>query len=297
MAPARGATTLLRVLAVLALAAGIAAWQQGWLEQAAPSGLAATAPASGELRRGSAFVTSPPVVEVPLEPTPVPTDDGGGQSLLAEGTGVSEFLDEELYDEPPPPEIPQVPVIEAPTQVAMALTPDPVSLTPASTPDALPAPEATPAAPKVFRVVEEHTVLTIDDLAAFEYKEPETRKAADGSLAAAVPESVRRWSGEKIAIHGYMMPIEVEGNEVKSFVLVNSQLACCFGVTPKMNEWVYVTMEEGKSARYLPDLPVLVWGTLKVEEELRRETVLSLYRLTSSRVDGPREWARAGWKF
>ena len=62
------------------------------------------------------------------------------------------------------------------------------------------------------------------------------------------------------------------GSVVTEFILLRNQGLCCFGTVPRMNEWVHVVMEEGKSAPYAMDQPITVFGTLAIGEVYEFET-------------------------
>ena len=52
----------------------------------------------------------------------------------------------------------------------------------------------------------------------------------------------------------------LHGEDVVEFVLVRNQGACCFGVVPRMNEWIHVTMAPETTAPYAVDIPITVFG-------------------------------------
>jgi hypothetical protein len=85
-------------------------------------------------------------------------------------------------------------------------------------------------------------------------------------------------------VQGFMMPVQMVKDNVTYFLLVRNQMLYCFGVAVGMNEWIYVTMKEGAQARYLPDVPVLVYGTLHVGEEMRDGMVASIYRMDGEKL-------------
>ncbi len=99
-----------------------------------------------------------------------------------------------------------------------------------------------------------------------------------------IPAAIRALDKQAVAITGFMMPIEIDNRRVRSFLLVKSQLLCCFGVPPKMNEWIYCEMRMGKMAEYVQDVPTIVTGELHVGEELQDGYVMSIYRMYVDRV-------------
>ena len=79
------------------------------------------------------------------------------------------------------------------------------------------------------------------------------------------PEGVAALDGERVEIVGYMIPEEWQRREVTEFMLVRDLLACCFGGAPQPDEWIHVSMEEGRGSPYFPFVAVSVTGTLRIE--------------------------------
>lgn len=111
--------------------------------------------------------------------------------------------------------------------------------------------------------------VTFDLLSGYDYeKEP-------------IPELVKSLDGQRVAITGFMLPVDFDGGKVKSFLLLQNQMACCFGMTPKDNEFVYVEMNNGGNTKYMPDWPLTVVGKLEVGKKL---LVNSIYRMEADDV-------------
>ncbi|MGH7162583.1 MAG: hypothetical protein ACREID_03790, partial [Planctomycetota bacterium] len=62
---------------------------------------------------------------------------------------------------------------------------------------------------------------------------------------------------------------------------------CCYGVMPRMNEWVHVKMAPGKKAKFAIHVPLVAYGTLAVGEQIEDGIVMSLYRMESTEVTEP----------
>lgn len=136
-----------------------------------------------------------------------------------------------------------------------------------------------------------YIAITLAMLADFEYQQPEPHeikpRPAGGGIwdcKGQIPSQIRELDRRKIVVRGFMVPIEIEEGRVKSFVLSNNRLFCCFGITPWLNEWISVRMPEGQTVQYVNDLLVTVYGTLSVGEEIDEGWVLSLFRMTADRV-------------
>ena len=172
----------------------------------------------------------------------------------------------------------------------VAPEPDPVPepvLPPAA--EAQPLPKLGEAKPAVETTTEEGELyrnLTFDELASWTYEFPEI--GSDKPRVDPVPERHRNMSGRRVAIQGFMIPIKLAGDdEVVEFLLVRNQFACCFGVVPKMNEWLHIKMAPGKVSKYLVDIPITVRGEFDASELLENGVVMSLYRMEADEVEEP----------
>ncbi len=115
------------------------------------------------------------------------------------------------------------------------------------------------------------TKVDFDFLGGFDYERDER-----------IPEKVKELNGKTVNITGFMLPIDFDSGVVKSFMLLNNQMGCCFGVLPRVNEFIYVEMPEGKSTKYLTDIPLRVTGRLEVVNE---NLVGGIYSMTADRVE------------
>lgn len=145
------------------------------------------------------------------------------------------------------------------------------------------------AGPKV-----DYHAISWKELANFAYTPsvtPRSRKITPPHL----PASVSGLNGRALRLSGYMMPVDMEGENVASFVLVRNQALCCFGRTPAMNEWVLVRFPPGHSVAMNMDKPIAVEGNFEVGEQIEEGAVVSLYRMVAQRVE-VEEGKPTGWQ-
>lgn len=86
------------------------------------------------------------------------------------------------------------------------------------------------------------------------------------------------------------MPIDINEKGVRSFALIKDQASCCFGQTPRINHWVYVTLT-GKPLTEIRMEPYRVEGVLDVGEYYEGGYLVCVYRMTAEHcapVDGKR---------
>lgn len=147
----------------------------------------------------------------------------------------------------------------------------------------------------LYPLVENHKLVTWETLAHFPYDIPDIEEEIDPELRLKkkkypIPGYIKKLDGEKVAIVGFMIPVDTNeaGDKATSFILARSQATCCFGITLKMNEWMFVQMEKGKNSEAVMDVPVTVFGTLTVGEEKKEGQGWNLYHMVSDKVGIPK---------
>jgi len=134
-----------------------------------------------------------------------------------------------------------------------------------------------------------------DVLATFKYEVPEDAPAAKAGGAAAtpaadpdtqIPANVKAYSGKKVAVKGFMLPLKVEGGLVTELLLMRDQSMCCFGTVPKINEWIAVKMTSS-GIKPVMDQAVTLYGTLKVGAMRENGYLVGIYQMDGDNVDGP----------
>jgi hypothetical protein len=105
---------------------------------------------------------------------------------------------------------------------------------------------------------------------------------------AQVPPTIQALDGEKISVAGFMIPMITDKDKVSSFILAQTRGSCCYGLTPKLNQWIYVEMNQGKTVETSMDVPITVSGTLMVSKDLNtQDKSWCLYRMQGERIDLP----------
>ncbi len=102
------------------------------------------------------------------------------------------------------------------------------------------------------------------------------------------PEEILALDGQRVAIDGFMMPIDwVPGSrEVAAFILSPYPPGCHFGNVPRMDEYIEATVEGEAGVPWLAYRAIRVIGTLEVGEEIDDYGyVMSIYRLNVESVD------------
>lgn len=160
---------------------------------------------------------------------------------------------------------------------------------PAATAGATNAAALTPVAKPGFASV------GFDVLATFKYEVPEDAPAAKTTTPASgpaadpdtqIPATVKAFSGKKVAVKGFMLPLKVQGGLVTELLLMRDQSMCCFGTVPKINEWIAVKMSSA-GIKPVMDQAVTLYGTLKVGAMRENGYLVGIYQMDGDQVDGP----------
>lgn len=124
--------------------------------------------------------------------------------------------------------------------------------------------------------------LTRDQAAAFAAEDA----GAVARVAEQIPELVRSLDGRKVLVTGFMLPMKMEGPLATEFLLVANSMLCCYGVVPPMNQWITVKMT-GKGLPPQQDVPLRIFGTLRVRPRIENGALAALYHLEGTgRHDG-----------
>jgi len=126
-----------------------------------------------------------------------------------------------------------------------------------------------------------------DKLASFTFEPPAEAAAPDAKAPARqpdqIPAAIRNYNEHKVAVTGFMLPVKMDGGLVKEFLLVKDPMLCCYGVMPKINEWVVVKMT-GAGVKPLMDVPITFEGRLKVGEMYENGYLTGIYLLEGERM-------------
>ena len=145
-----------------------------------------------------------------------------------------------------------------------------------------------PVAPVAPPVAEKgYLKLGFEHLASFTFVPPTADASADQNsttarVAEQIPATVKSWSGKKVLVVGFMIPVKMEKGLVTEFLLMRNTMACCFGATPSINEWVTVKMKKGVPPTM--DVPVEFYGELRVSPVFENGYLSGIYQLDGERM-------------
>jgi hypothetical protein len=101
-----------------------------------------------------------------------------------------------------------------------------------------------------------------------------------------IPQEIQSLDGRKAVIEGFLLPVKMNNGLAIEFLLMRNQSMCCYGVAPRINEWVTVLLK-GEGVKPLMDRPVAVAGTLHVGPTLENGLLTGIYVLDGEKVIGP----------
>lgn len=135
---------------------------------------------------------------------------------------------------------------------------------------------------------DDYAAVTFDLLGSFYYeiRPPGTTVDALGLpvVQDQIPAPIKTLNKKRVAVQGFMFPLVRAGERVKTFMLVKDRSRCCFGRTPRMNEWIHVRMREGRYAKHINDQVITVFGVLEIGELYENGQLESIYRLEADNV-------------
>jgi len=100
----------------------------------------------------------------------------------------------------------------------------------------------------------------------------------------AFPPFVKSVDGQKIAIYGATMPLNYKSGVVTEFLLGVSVDTCEYGGTPRINEWIAVTMAAGKKTQVYAGGEGWVRGVFHINELVENGKVVRLYTIDADSV-------------
>ena len=111
---------------------------------------------------------------------------------------------------------------------------------------------------------------------------PQTNKVSL-TADAQIPKPVKELNTKKVSLRGFMLPLKVEGGLVTELLIMKDQSMCCYGSTPRINEWVSVKMTKG-GVKPLMDEPVTFLGTFKVGETRENGYLVGIYAMDGEKM-------------
>lgn len=136
-------------------------------------------------------------------------------------------------------------------------------------------------------VVDGYLKLGFDRLGGYPFVAPAFDPAADPKAKPPtgeeqIPAEVKSWSGRKVVVTGFMMPVKMEKGLVTEFLLLKDPMMCCYGTVPNMNEWIVVKMKQGVLP--LMDLPIAFYGELKIGAMFENNYLSGIYLLEGDKM-------------
>jgi hypothetical protein len=102
-----------------------------------------------------------------------------------------------------------------------------------------------------------------------------------------IPRQVRALSGRRVAIEGFVVPLDFDEGGATEFILNASFDMCSFGAIARPNDWILVRMKDGRRTPFAGHLPVWFYGRLEVGEIWREGRLDSLYRMQADFLGVP----------
>jgi hypothetical protein len=174
---------------------------------------------------------------------------------------------------------------QPPAQIHGELINPGTNAAPVTVASAAPAPVSTLVTPPV---ASEYAAIGWDRLAAYTFETDDqpftnTDPAADKANQQ-IPAAVKSLDDKKIALRGFMLPLKVDDGAVTEFLILKDQSMCCYGNTPRMNEWVSVKTT-GAAVKSIMDTPVTIYGTIHVGARRDNGYLVGIYQMDGEKLD------------
>jgi hypothetical protein len=124
-----------------------------------------------------------------------------------------------------------------------------------------------------------------DKLSGFHYVMPDEISETNKPPADQFPPAIKSLNEKPIALRGFMLPLKIDQGLVTEMLIMKDQSMCCFGSTPKINEWVSVKMAEKNGVKPVMDQPVTVFGKLKVGEMRENGYLVGIYEMAGDKME------------
>ena len=130
-----------------------------------------------------------------------------------------------------------------------------------------------------------HQSLTFNMLTGYPFREPNWAKMEEPAYIASlnldeqISPEIQAMDGRKVEIQGFMLPLDMSEGNLRTFMLLKDQMACCFGNIPRLNEWVYVRVPKKKQVSIHQDIVITLLGTLRVGAKFEGEVLTGIYHL------------------
>jgi hypothetical protein len=98
-----------------------------------------------------------------------------------------------------------------------------------------------------------------------------------------IPEDIKALDGMKVAMTGFMFPVDANIDETDTFMLVRSVPACFFCEPPKLNQWVRVEIKDQKVAIHRKGA-VQITGVFTVGSDVHDGQITSVFRLEADGI-------------
>jgi len=139
----------------------------------------------------------------------------------------------------------------------------------------------------------QYDIVGFDKLASYKFEVSDELLAPQTNTAAMIlrvdsqiPATVKAFNNKPVALTGFMLPLKVEGGLVTELLIMRDQSMCCYGVQPKINEWVSVKMTK-TGVKPVMDQPVTLMGKLHVGEMRENGYLVGIYAMDGDKMEAP----------
>ena len=189
-----------------------------------------------------------------------------------------------LFNRPPIVFVAAGVILLATTLMLNSQTASPMAVEPSPPPlPVVPASPVAPVAPPAAPADDKTLGIDFSKLGFIPAKDPVDSKTGQPHYNDQLPAAIKAYDGRKVRIRGYLMPVKMEGNEVREFLIMAGQMSCCYGTPPRFWEFIVARMKTD-AAPNLMDRPLTFEGTLRVGDVYDNSYWTQLYTMECTAV-------------
>ncbi len=140
--------------------------------------------------------------------------------------------------------------------------------------------------PKTRVVYPPYLTVSFSELSSYPFTVTDMMTNSNPASAAVldqIPERIRGMSRQKVAVTGFMLPVQLKGNLATEFLILANRSACCYGIAPDINQWIIARAKNG-GVQPLMDVPVTALGTFHVGEQRENGELAGIYELDCDKI-------------
>jgi hypothetical protein len=98
-----------------------------------------------------------------------------------------------------------------------------------------------------------------------------------------LPPNILALDGKRVRITGFLVPVLNVNGHIREFFITSSPSSCCFGVAPRVFDFIMAKMPDGTDAAYIGD-PAVFEGVLHVRKPPAEDEWIPIFTMDATDV-------------